>query len=57
MEAYSEPMTITLTEDTYHLLSNSFVCSAIGEHDIKGFGTKMLYTLDRESGSAGRHGA
>lgn len=57
MENYAEPMTITLTEDTYHLLSNSFVCSEIGEHDIKGFGPKLLYTLDRESGVSGRHGA
>ena len=57
LEHVAEPMTITLTEDTYHLMSNSFVCSEIGEHTIKGFGPKMLYTLDRESGSAGRHGA
>jgi adenylate cyclase len=56
LEHVAEPMTITLTEDTYHLLSNSFVCSEIGEHRIKGFGAKQLYTLDRESGSAGRHG-
>lgn len=56
LEHVSEPMMITLTEDTYHLMSNNFVCSEIGEHQIKGFGSKMLYTLDRESGSSGRHG-
>jgi class 3 adenylate cyclase len=56
METYAEPMTITLTEDTFRLLSNSFVCSELGEHQIKGFGAKMLYTLDRETGTPGRHG-
>jgi class 3 adenylate cyclase len=56
LEHVAEPMTIMLTEETYHLMSNSFVCSEAGEYEIKGFGPKMLYTLDRESGSAGRHG-
>lgn len=57
MESFSEPMTITITDDTYHLLSNSFVCTDLGEHKVKGFDTKILYTLDRESGGPSRHGS
>ena len=38
-------MTITLCDDTYELIKNSFVFAERGEFEIKGFGTKKLYTL------------
>ncbi len=48
MEAQCEPMEITLCDDTYELLKDDFVMNERGEADIKGFGRKMLYTLERE---------
>jgi len=48
MEEYAEPMTITLCEGTYDLLKDEFVCSSIGDFEIKGFGTRHLYQLDSE---------
>ncbi len=48
MEEHSEPMKITLCQDTYELLKDEFVCSEHGEFDIKGFGTQRLYFLDSE---------
>lgn len=48
MESLSEPMRITVCEDTYQLLRDDFVCSQRGEFDVKGCGTKTLYFLDRE---------
>ena len=50
MEEYAEPMTITLCEETYELIKDSFVCSERGEFDIKGFGKKRLYVLASEHG-------
>lgn len=48
MEEHAEPMTITLCESTYDLLKDEFVCTEIGEAEIKGFGTQRLYQLDSE---------
>ncbi len=48
MEALSEPMQITITEETFDLIGDEFVCSEWGEFDVKGFGTRTLYTLDSE---------
>lgn len=48
MEAHCQPMTITLCEDTYELIKNEFVFSELGEFEIKGFGTKRLYSLMSE---------
>lgn len=48
MEALSEPMKITLCEDTYELIKNDFICSEVGEAEVKGFGVKMLYHLEGE---------
>lgn len=48
METVSEPMQITLTAETAELLSDDFVLTEMGEHEIKGFGTKRLYRLDSE---------
>lgn len=48
MEEHSEPMQITLCQDTYELLKNDFACSERGEFDIKGFGPQRLYFLESE---------
>ena len=49
MEAFSEPMQITLCEATYELIRDEFTCTLRGEFEVKGFGTMKLYTLDGES--------
>jgi adenylate cyclase len=54
METLSEPMQITISENTYHLLKDDFVCSERGEFEVKGFGTQKLYFLEREL-KGGRH--
>ncbi len=51
MEQFAEPMTITLCENTYELLKDEFVCTEIGEAEIKGFGVQRLYQLDSEIAS------
>lgn len=48
MESHSEPMCITLCEDTYELIKDDFICSERGEFEIKGFGKKQLYFLEGE---------
>ena len=48
MENYAEPMTIVITEDTYHLIKDDFVCTERGQFEVKGFGEQTLYFLDRE---------
>ncbi len=48
METLSEPMQITISENTYQLLKDDFVFTDRGEFDVKGFGATRLYTLDRE---------
>jgi len=49
MEAVSEPMQITMTSETRDLLREEFLCSDLGEAEIKGFGTQHLWSLDGES--------
>lgn len=48
METLSEPMHITISEATYQLLKDDFICTERGEFEVKGFGTNTLYFLDRE---------
>lgn len=48
METISEPMQITISESTYQLIKDDFVCSERGEFEIKGFGLNKLYFLERE---------
>jgi class 3 adenylate cyclase len=48
METLSEPMKITISEDTYNLLKDDFVCEERGEFEVKGFGKQKLYYLLRE---------
>jgi adenylate cyclase len=48
MESLSEPMRITVCEETYELLRDHFAFVERGEFDIKGFGRKKLYFLESE---------
>jgi adenylate cyclase len=48
MESFSEPMHITLCEQTYQLIEDDFICAARGEFEVKGFGTMRLYDLEAE---------
>ncbi len=49
MEFHSEPMQITLTEETRDLLRDDFIFTERGDYDIKGFGKKTLFFLDGEA--------
>ena len=51
MEAISEPMHITVNQDTYEQLRDDFMFTPRGEFEIKGFGTQQLYFLEHELGS------
>jgi adenylate cyclase len=48
METLSEPMRITISENTYQLIKDDFICSERGEFEVKGFGMQTLYYLERE---------
>jgi len=48
METLSESMKITISESTYQLIKNDFICTERGEFEVKGFGMNKLYFLDRE---------
>jgi adenylate cyclase len=54
METNSEPMMITVNEQTKQLLEDGFTFTERGEFEIKGFGTQRLYFLESEI--ADRHG-
>jgi len=53
MEHLSEPMQITISEPTYMLLRDHFVCTERGTFEVKGFGQQKLYTIDREQAMTG----
>jgi adenylate cyclase len=46
MEALSAPMEITLSEDLYDLVRDDVTVYDRGEVEVKGFGTKRIYTLE-----------
>lgn len=48
METLSEPMKITISENTYQQIKDDFACTERGEFEVKGFGTNTLYFLERE---------
>lgn len=48
MESLSEPMKITVSEETYRLIMDDFACVERGEFEVKGFGPNRLYFLERE---------
>jgi adenylate cyclase len=49
MEAFSEPMQITLSQNTYDQIRNDFEIEELGEFEIRGFGQQALYALTGES--------
>lgn len=49
MEQLAEPMEIAVSAATHALIRDDFLCSEIGEVDIKGFGTQPVYRLDGEA--------
>ena len=48
MEMLSEPMQITISENTYQLIKDDFLCSERGDFEVKGFGNCTLFFLERE---------
>lgn len=48
MESFADPMQIVVTSTTYGRIKDEFTCSDLGEHEVKGFGTQQLYSLDAE---------
>jgi len=48
METLSEPMKITISENTYQLIKDDFLCEERGIFEVKGFGEQKLYYLERE---------
>jgi adenylate cyclase len=48
MESVADPMQITMSEETYLLVRNEFICGELGEYDLKGFGRRRVYSLDGE---------
>jgi adenylate cyclase len=48
MEAISEPMQITMTEDSFERIGEEFICKKRGEFEVKGFGEQTLYALEAE---------
>jgi adenylate cyclase len=48
METLSEPMMITVSQNTYELLKEDFIFAERGEFEVKGFGINTLYFLERE---------
>jgi class 3 adenylate cyclase len=48
METLSEPLKITISENTYQLIKDDFECTERGEYEVKGFGAQTLYFLERE---------
>lgn len=55
MEAQSEPMEISLCEDMHALIEHDFRFKNRGEIEIKGFGTKTVYTLDSAHSMVSMH--
>lgn len=54
METLSEPMQVTISENTYQLIKDDFMCTERGEFEVKGFGMQKLYFLESEMPRAHR---
>jgi adenylate cyclase len=48
LEGAAEPMQIVLSEETYALIADDFACADLGEIELKGFGTRHLWSLEGE---------
>jgi adenylate cyclase len=55
METMSEAMQITISESTYLLVRDDFVCSERGVFQVKGFGEQKLFGLEGEQPSSRKH--
>ena len=53
MEVHSEPMQITVSEDTYRLIKDEFRLLDRGQFEVKGFGEQRLYSLESEVAMSG----
>ncbi|MGF1625124.1 MAG: adenylate/guanylate cyclase domain-containing protein [Alphaproteobacteria bacterium] len=53
LEPLCGPMEILVSADTHALISNEFELTDRGEHDIRGFGAKRIWRLERAFGEAG----
>jgi adenylate cyclase len=50
MEELAESMQILVSADTYERIRDDFTLSALGEREVKGFGTQEVYALEAEGG-------
>jgi adenylate cyclase len=48
LEGLAEPLQIVVSQETYELIRDEFVCSPLGEVEIKGFGMRAIYSVDEE---------
>jgi adenylate cyclase len=48
LEAFSDPMEITISAAVHALIEDEFQCTDLGEVEVKGFGRQRLFTLDGE---------
>ncbi len=48
METLADPMEIAITEQTYDLICDEFICSERGVEEVKGFGEQRVFSLDGE---------
>jgi adenylate cyclase len=55
MEQLSGPMEITMAEDLYQLIRDDVVVTERGEIEVKGFGSRRIYTLDGMTDLDDRH--
>ena len=46
MEALADPMGITMAEDLFELIRDDVTVHERGEVEVKGFGTKRIYSLE-----------
>jgi class 3 adenylate cyclase len=48
MEGLAEPMQIVVTDETHALIRDDFVCTDLGEVEVKGFEVRRIWSLDQE---------
>jgi len=49
LEALSQPMEISVSEQTWDLIEDEFELHDLGEHEVRGFGRQRVYRLDGEA--------
>jgi len=48
LEHFCEPLQIAMSEETHAIVRDDFVTTDLGEHELRGFGTRRIYALDDE---------